>query len=662
MEKFRFILKNFDGRGNDHICEYLPENIQQLKLTRSKSAIVPIGWSIEASADTIRLIREEAEIIRRKFLRNGINAVQAVELQYLNEQATGYDTVFIQKFYPERTEVWGDFVEFGLFLNERQKWWEDKADADLSIDKTNNMVSFPEMGLYNTVSGSFAPLPLGGTFVPFMGFIGVNNNSKIFSENATAFPGSFFVDFNGINVRVNPAITLRLGANQTVNLNGSVRFHGAINQSFPPNFRFGIDNLCVFRNGVRIDIQRFFTEFQVRTNDLYEFDFSVDTSIWTTSQNDVFDIHIISQATISSNFEFDMSFGFFIEDSRTPEFTSSYIPIRTVFDKMFGRGNYNYVQRGLNESVIRYGILSGDMICGLDGAKATIKPRQFMKDWCKIEGYSFYFDQNDIAQIIPIENRFQMGGGNVLRFSENVKDVQFRYSQDLIFAGVEVGYNSPSINYPLFRQQFTEKLTYVPNQRGGSDMFNLVVDDLRVDYAGLLLQYFDFVNQPQRGDNLQQYKDVWLVRIDISNPNNHVPERVFQTNLLGGGEFNVWFSPRRILQRYLRYFGTIFGAWSNSPRLELQAEENISNNMHAFVVPGIMDFREKQEIVPLTGFDYTPMEIRFTTLANFRDVSLLQDIIVEHNGREYPAIVCNVTTTERLEEVEITAYLKHRMA
>ena len=650
----------------DVVSEYVPENIQHLKLTKSKSAIVPVAWNIEASADTIRLVREEAEIIRRNFLRNGVNAVQTVELQYLNEQATGYDTVFAQKFYPERTEVWGDFVEFGLFLNERQKWWEDKCEADLSIDKTSETVSFPSMRLYNTVSATGVGVQSpAGVLMQSMMF--KDRNSVIHDNNVSALS----------NVRPFPFLTIRKDIDELESVSGNLNiiadWIGTGTPATQLRVLVGIRHRRIDQNGnygayssinweIVLEGEQWDTRhgsvskhYSVLMPDVLNESSAIEYEVLFALNN-----RIVSWGYWSVGVEF----GFFL-NANTPEFTAPYIPIEKVFEKQFGAGNFNYVKRPFERTGnVGYGILSGDMITGVEGAKATIKPLQFMKDWCKIMGYTFYFDRNDIAQIIPLENRFQMGGGNVLRISENVKDVQFRYSQDLIFAGVEVGYNSPSIDYPLFRQQFTEKITYLPNQRGGSDMFNLVVDSLRVDYAGLLLQYFDFINQPQRGDNLQQYKDVWLVQID-QRPQQHVPftQRV-TTNLLGGGEFNVYFSPRRMLQRYLRYFGTIFGVWNTNPHLEKQAEENISNEMISSMphLDGSNNLSEKQEIVPLAGFDYTPMEIRFTTLANFRDVSILQDIVVEYDGREYPAIVCNVVTTERLEEVEITAYLRNGAA
>jgi hypothetical protein len=59
-----------------------------------------------------------------------------------------------------------------------------------------------------------------------------------------------------------------------------------------------------------------------------------------------------------------------------------------------------------------------------------------------------------------------------------------------VYSGVDVGYEQPSIDFQLYRQQFCEKLNYAAQQKRGDKQFNLVVSKLRADYAGIAITYY----------------------------------------------------------------------------------------------------------------------------------------------------------------------------
>jgi len=293
----------------------------------------------------------------------------------------------------------------------------------------------------------------------------------------------------------------------------------------------------------------------------------------------------------------------------------------------------------------------------LRDASATIKPADFLTDFCKVMGYTMFFDERGVFNLVPQENLIRAN----FQVLDPVQNVSFKYADELVFSGVEVGYDSPSIDYPLFRQQFAEKLTYLPNQKGGEVAFDLVVNSLRIDYAGILLQRYDFEQRGLQGDPQRQYKDVWIVQVDHDSlrPYNRF---VTTSNLLGGGVFNVFFSPRRMLQRFLRYFSSIFGVWSHNPVLVFQADENMQNDMISRMTlaedPGL---QEKQPVVHLTNYDFTPIEVRFDTFGRLSDIHVLQRIRFDYEGRTYNAIVKEVSTTNRLEKLEITALLTEKI-
>jgi len=133
MEKFKFILKNSYGIGADYVCKYLPENIQGLKISKKTSVQVPVGYTIESSFETIKLVKDDADILRKNFFQNGINAVQICELQYLNEMATDYDTVFESFVDFQNMKVTTSFVEFGININAEQTKFKETSGKEISI-------------------------------------------------------------------------------------------------------------------------------------------------------------------------------------------------------------------------------------------------------------------------------------------------------------------------------------------------------------------------------------------------------------------------------------------------------------------------------------------------------------------------------------------------
>jgi hypothetical protein len=135
MERYRFILKDERGSGVDHICEILPENTKGLMLKKEfLLSSMPIGYSVSASAEKIRLIREDANILIDYFFVSGISAFMKCEMQTLNRLATGYETSFVGRIDFESIEVTDIYAGFGISLDESTAYeWKNKAKVDISI-------------------------------------------------------------------------------------------------------------------------------------------------------------------------------------------------------------------------------------------------------------------------------------------------------------------------------------------------------------------------------------------------------------------------------------------------------------------------------------------------------------------------------------------------
>ena len=120
------------------------------------------------------------------------------------------------------------------------------------------------------------------------------------------------------------------------------------------------------------------------------------------------------------------------------------------------------------------------------------------------------------------------------------------------------------------------------------------------------------------------------------------------TNLLGGGVFNVWFSPRRVLERYKDFLSTIFGVFAIN-ELTLSAQENTENTLESSIsLIGYSDnFTEKAPTAPLGTPRFTPIEVTLTTLGMINDIETFQRISFNYDGKNDDAIVKDVETTER---------------
>jgi hypothetical protein len=133
--------------------------------------------------------------------------------------------------------------------------------------------------------------------------------------------------------------------------------------------------------------------------------------------------------------------------------------------------------------------------------------------------------------------------------------------------------------------------------------------------------------------------------------------------LLGGGFFNLYLSPRRIFERWSKFFSAVFGVWTLNSRMNLSAQENTENTMRSRIAWNneSVAIAEKQQSITLQNYDFVPIEVNFDTLGKISDIHVLDRIKFTHDGKLYNAIIKEVTTTERLENLEITALLTHKV-
>jgi hypothetical protein len=655
MELYKFILTDNDS-NTVHECIYLPENMLYLRIKRDMKMEIPLGFNYSASLETIRLIKEDAEFIYNIWKNKGVNSDIACELQYLNAMATGYDTVFTGKIDVEGDlKVTTMFVECGIVISHISDKWNEKSGVDISLPYGNNRCTFPSMRLYNLLN-----VYIGTTVTTRIDYT-INPPNPVYISTRTQVIKDINSQIFSLSVITN---------NETFTSNGTIIIQG--NQT---NWTHNQQNVLTINNNTdNIRTVTLYSQYKPDDNNnavlvyrIYNGTTPVGSEI-PLGSNTTINIPVGNRLIITignqyTNASGNISIGFFIDDANTLQFTAPILTLDEVLATLTSN-RYNYVRRNYEiANHINYGILSGDMACGFSNAVATIKPADLIKDFCIIMGYGMYFDRDGIMQLKPIE---QLIGTNIHRFDE-IKDIEFQYCEELLYTGLEVGYNIPATTYSLGRQQFAEKLTFSSAQLGGDNLLSLVPSKLRIDYAGLLLTRFDYQNSVNKGQQNKEYKDVWLVQIDeLINPFVPMTRDVTTVNIEPSGAFNVFFSPRRIPERWATFLSTVFAQWSGgTAALALSAQENISNQLQSIINWPNSDWyfiTEKSDVSLMEQqAQFIPIEVSFTTIGNISDIYTFDKVEFDYNGNTYQAIVKEVTTAGRIEELEIKALLTQKL-
>jgi len=479
MEKYRFILIGAGANGEDYVCKYLPENLGHMRLTRTMSMVVPIGWTVEASAETIRLVKEDAEVLRQLFFRHGINQSLPVRLEALNTDTTAYNTI-LEAFVEWESFTSGSyFVEFALYLNDIQKRWKDKADIEMFFECPPNAmpIHFPRMEMFSLINlkGSNT---LWGTTVTLM-----DNRSRIYSNNVSALT----MQRGGIDGQVlpmnNPTLCEILtiaSLPRTVSLDikySIFRLPEDTRPSLGGHLRIIQESFLIERNG---NITRLSHRpiFDLDNNPIEGKTYQRTINTALPSDSIPSDAKMITQFTLfcggtdpntamwNNRVEINISVGLFYAKT-TNDFSALALTYRNVFDQIArALGTSVSIQSLANfDPTHNLRLISGDMIGDVRNSQGKFgfyaKPRDMLIDYCKIMCATFDFDRSGVLLIRPITSIFQSSILNPPIDFNPACDIEYSYSTESIFSGVEIGYDTPSLDYPTFRQNFAETLTYL---------------------------------------------------------------------------------------------------------------------------------------------------------------------------------------------------------
>jgi len=376
---------------------------------------------------------------------------------------------------------------------------------------------------------------------------------------------------------------------------------------------------------------------------------------------------------------FDMNFFF---EEVTPIFQCKAISDQSAFQQIFRNPNnpfasIAYFRRSFGTREDRYSFVSANMIQETSNY-AVVTPARFMLDFCKAMAYTFFFDVFGRVNIIPIESLITQQV--VIR--GRVSNLKVEVENSMWKAGVNYGHTSPSVDFNLFRQNFAEEYTATANQHGGQEqMLDLVVQNLRIDYAGILLMRYTTEKKNLRGDNLKEYKDTWLIQLDNTNSRNEPNIQgttVLNNTILGGGWFNVYLSPRRTLQKWSVFLRGLFGNFGLFT-LTQTGYENELNQLESNVQTAPTGFNgalaEKFDTwnIPNNAQIASPIAVTFDFTGNIADNDNplwqfgffgLTDVtfIDEESGLTIRGALMEVKTSAKLEDTKVKLLLNQPLS
>jgi hypothetical protein len=123
------------------------------------------------------------------------------------------------------------------------------------------------------------------------------------------------------------------------------------------------------------------------------------------------------------------------------------------------------------------------------------------------------------------------------------------------------------------------------------------------------------------------------------------------------------------MERWLPYLKTLFGVWTDDPKLTLSGQENTENQM--VLSSGTNVWTEKQPEIslanrtnqpkqPIEHF-FTPMEVVIECLEKIESIKKFDKIKFQWRGKFYDAIVSFVESQESFEHLEIRALLTNKI-
>jgi hypothetical protein len=263
----------------------------------------------------------------------------------------------------------------------------------------------------------------------------------------------------------------------------------------------------------------------------------------------------------------------------------------------------------------------------------NIKPKDFVNDICIAGGMVMNYKLNGDVQFESIGIYFQ----NLLNIAANPPieifnfiDLSIKYSQDLLFSGVEVGQDAKTYDNYTYLLDWNKTLTFKQNNRSAKEVLNLVPQKFRLDFSGMLDAVIK--RSKQISKNL---KDNYIFSPNFYTMADTVPS-ITAYDLL---------NPRYILQSWQKFLSFAFQNFGKNT-LTISSDGGSPDNLH------YNGQNQMDDLILNENPRLLPIEINFTCIMETVDFS--EKILkITHNSEIIYIFVTEAETMDNLREQKI---------
>ena len=633
MEQYK-IKATCNNDSTEKEFSYLPENFEGVKIVQSFSFQNPIGYTPKASVSTFRVVLSDKEYLDNIFNSYGLESSVLLEIEELNDNGITYDHLLDFAIDFESYEFFDVYSEFGLkgvsVLDDYNKI--KNTEVQRTLDKSATM---PNAQKYiNYVSLKSTGVSVGTRTDTVINFES-NNESKIYNGDESftqvAIPG----------MEANTGIIYKFNSGAPkdcyiLKVNGSLKI--TIDFQSNENTRTVPLTVKVYKYDPLFSYTPIYTFYnQEQYPGTYEIDVNANIADITDDlvAGDYFFIMVNAapewagpiQISTTCNLFCDMKTKtnvLVLEQPTSIKYIYNIDLLNSFFD--------NKVFFSSTNTLLDYATTSENNLTKSVN-QINVKPKDFVNDICALGGLVMNYKLNGDVEFIDVYTYFH----ELLDIAHNppievvdYQDLSFKYSQDVLFSGVEVGQEAKEYDNYTYLIDWNKVLTFKQNNRNAKEVLSLVPSKLRSDFSGMLDAV---IKRSQQID--KNLKDNYIFEPSFSIVQGSDPEILLYDNL----------TPRNILNKWEKFLSFAFQNFGKNT-LTISSDGGTPDNLE---VNGV---KQMDNLVLNESRRLLPIEVNFTCLLDTVDFSekLLK---ITHNSEIIYIFVTEAETTDSLQGQKI---------
>lgn len=618
MEQYQIIAHSINV-GITFTMAYLPENFQGIKINQSFSFVNPIGFNPKFTVETMRVIGSDKLAIDTVFDIYGLETDVQLEIKRLNVNGLEYDAGQTFAIDFESYEKFDFYSEFALKSVSTIDFYNNIKNTEQQIDLTHDATLPNTQNYINYVSlKSKGARQVDSQYAVFQ--FEKNNEAKIYNLDTSLTDTDGEIVYTIGNVEKDTLITSMSGI---IKLNCTVSGYIAIRFFVVGNPFGGLDvNLTLGVNEINIT--------EIASN--YTASFSVGQTVGVAIES--FDATEFSVVGYEQALFVDIKRGTDIPVVGLTNQTIKYAYTSEVLSAIF---NDNVSMPAV--PVLDSGLTSSNHLDSLADF-ATIKPKEFLADFCAMVGLILNFDLDGSVKIDLISDYFDSLFAvdafdvpvNAIEITD-FEDLSIKYNTTLNFASVSVGKEISTYDVYTYLQDWNKILTFKQDNRNASENLDLTLQKFRVDFSGMLDYY---AKRSQQKTNISKdnfifdplFTEIASAYVDVFND-------VFYDH----------FNPRAMLTSWSKFLSFCFQNFGKDT-LTISSNGGTVDNLQ------ISGVNQMDDLVLNEAPRILPIEYNLTCLIDNVDFS--EKILkINDNGTDVYLFVFDAETTDKLTEQTI---------